>query len=157
MITARCEPNHVIVAFSDQMIPFEVSPRERLDDVVKKTQGIRFGGTDCALPMLWALGYNTKQGANWFHNRAEYVKTRNNVIEADAFIILTDSETWFGAIHPVQALQQYRHETGIPAKLITVGMVSNGFSISDPNDGGMLDVVGMDTATPQLISDFIAG
>ena len=33
-------------------------------------------------------------------------------------------------------------------------MSSNGFSIADPADPGMLDVVGFDTATPQLISDF---
>jgi 60 kDa SS-A/Ro ribonucleoprotein len=43
---------------------------------------------------------------------------------------------------------------GIPAKLIVVGMASNGFSIADPNDAGMLDVVGFDTATPQVISGF---
>jgi 60 kDa SS-A/Ro ribonucleoprotein len=75
-------------------------------------------------------------------------------IKADVFVIYTDSETWFGQIHPVQALQQYREQTGIPAKLIVVGMVSNGFTIADPNDAGMLDVVGMDTATPALIADF---
>jgi 60 kDa SS-A/Ro ribonucleoprotein len=33
-------------------------------------------------------------------------------------------------------------------------MVSNGFSIADPADAGMLDVVGFDTATPQLVADF---
>jgi hypothetical protein len=37
------------------------------------------------------------------------------------------------------------------------GMVSNGFSIAAPADPGMLDVVGYDTATPQLISDFARG
>jgi 60 kDa SS-A/Ro ribonucleoprotein len=31
------------------------------------------------------------------------------------------------------------------------------FSIADPSDPGMLDVVGFDTATPQLISDFACG
>ena len=36
-------------------------------------------------------------------------------------------------------------------------MVSNGFTIADPNDAGMLDVVGFDTATPQLIADFARG
>jgi len=29
-----------------------------------------------------------------------------------------------------------------------------GFSVADPNDAGMLDVVGSDTATPNLISGF---
>jgi 60 kDa SS-A/Ro ribonucleoprotein len=45
---------------------------------------------------------------------------------------------------------------GIPAKLVLVGMASNGFSIADPNDAAMLDVVGFDTATPQVISGFAA-
>ena len=47
--------------------------------------------------------------------------------------------------------------SGIDARLVVVGMVSNGFSIADPADPGMLDVVGFDTATPQLISDFARG
>jgi 60 kDa SS-A/Ro ribonucleoprotein len=34
---------------------------------------------------------------------------------------------------------------------------SNGFSIADPSDAGMLDVVGFDTAAPQLMADFAAG
>ena len=33
-------------------------------------------------------------------------------------------------------------------------MDSNGFSIADPNDAGMLDVVGFDSATPALMADF---
>lgn len=35
-------------------------------------------------------------------------------------------------------------------------MVSNGFSIADPNDARMMDVVGFDTATPQVIRDLAA-
>ena len=30
-------------------------PRQRLDDVVRTVSDLPFGGTDCALPMLWAL------------------------------------------------------------------------------------------------------
>ncbi|MBO0687455.1 MAG: TROVE domain-containing protein, partial [Candidatus Dormibacteraeota bacterium] len=59
-------------------------------------------------------------------------------------------------VHPVQALRQYRQRTGIPAKLIVVAFVANRFSIADPDDGGMLDVVGFDTAVPALIRDFAA-
>lgn len=36
-------------------------------------------------------------------------------------------------------------------------MVSNGFTIADPEDAGMLDVVGFDTAAPELMADFSAG
>ena len=77
--------------------------------------------------------------------------------EVDTFVIYTDSETWAGDVHPVQALADYRRASGIDARLVVVGMVSNGFSIADPNDPGMLDVVGFDSATPQLISEFARG
>jgi 60 kDa SS-A/Ro ribonucleoprotein len=33
-------------------------------------------------------------------------------------------------------------------------MTSNGFSIADPDDAGMLDVVGFDSSTPPVIADF---
>ena len=136
LVTAATEQRHRFLAFSHELVPLSISPRERLDDVVRSTDGMPFGGTDCALPMLWA--------------------TRNRA-EVDAFVIYTDSETWFGKMHPSQALEEYRQRMGIPARLVVVGMVSNGFSIADPEDGGMLDVVGFDTATPNVISDFIRG
>lgn len=136
LMTAATERTTHIVGFQDILVPLPISPRMRLDDAVRAVSGLPFGNTDCAQPMLYAL----KHG-----------------IEADAFVVYTDSETWAGRIHPVQALRQYRERTGIPAKLVVVGMVSNGFSIADPNDGGMLDVVGFDTATPALIADFIRG
>lgn len=116
--------------------PLPLSARQRLDDVVRMTSNLPFGATDCALPMLVAM----KQG--W---------------EIDLFEVYTDSETWAGSIHPAQALAQYRQQTGINARLAVVGMVSNGFTIADPNDAGMLDVVGFDTATPDLLSGFAAG
>ena len=72
-------------------------------------------------------------------------------------MVYTDSETWAGDVHPVQALREYRERTGIAARLVVVGMVSNGFTIADPEDPGMLDVVGFDTATPDVVSGFAAG
>jgi 60 kDa SS-A/Ro ribonucleoprotein len=77
-------------------------------------------------------------------------------VEVDTFIIYTDSETNVGG-HPAQVLREYRKRSGINAKLVVVGMTSNGFSVADPNDGGMLDVVGFDSAAPALIADFSAG
>jgi 60 kDa SS-A/Ro ribonucleoprotein len=75
----------------------------------------------------------------------------------DTFVIYTDNETWAGAIHPHQALQEYRRHTGIDARLVVVGMTATKFSIADPSDPGMLDVVGFDSAVPQLIADFSRG
>ena len=34
--------------------PLAISPRQRLDDAVQAVSGLPFGGTDCALPMLYA-------------------------------------------------------------------------------------------------------
>src|SRR5919202_1467033 len=122
--------------YTDGLTPLAISPRQRLEDAVKTVSDLPFGGTDCALPML-------------------YAQARGR--EIDTFVIYTDSETWAGDIHPVQALRDYSRAMGIEARLVVVGMVANGFSIADPNDPGMLDVVGFDTATPQLISDFARG
>jgi 60 kDa SS-A/Ro ribonucleoprotein len=136
LVTAATEPNHDFIGFSTELIPLRISPKRRLDDAVKTISDLPYGGTDCALPMLHAL--EKKQ-------------------EFDAFVVITDNETWHGKIHPTQALERYRQKTGIPAKLIVVGMTASGFTIADPNDGGMLDVVGFDTATPQLMAEFIRG
>jgi 60 kDa SS-A/Ro ribonucleoprotein len=77
-------------------------------------------------------------------------------VAVDTFVVYTDSETWFGQVHPAEALRRYRERMGIAAKLIVVGMLANNFTIADPNDGGMLDVVGFDTAAPQVMRDFSA-
>jgi 60 kDa SS-A/Ro ribonucleoprotein len=79
---------------------------------------------------------------------------QRNRVDVDTFVIYTDSETWAGSVHPAQAIRAYRQARGIAAKVVVVGMTSNGFSIADPSDAGMLDVVGFDTATPAVISDF---
>src|SRR4051812_9899931 len=153
LVTAGVEDEYEIVGFhagrrgwksgrkrpgwnADGLTPVPISPRQRLDDAVKAVSGLPFGGTDCALPMLYAQALGR---------------------EIDTFVIYTDSETWAGHVHPRQALRDYRAASGIDARLVVVGMVSNGFSIADPADPGMLDVVGFDTATPQLISDFARG
>ncbi len=117
-----------------ELTPLAISPRQRLTDAVAAVSGLPFGGTDCALPMLYA--------------------TRKR-LKVDAFVVMTDNETWAGNIHPVEALRDYHKVMGIPAKLVVVGMTSTGFSIADPNDGGMLDVVGFDAAAPSVIADFL--
>lgn len=112
-----------------------ISPRQRLDDAIHTVSGLPFGATDCALPMTWAAQHGH---------------------EFDTFVVYTDNETWHG-IHPHQALQAYREKTGINAKLIVVGMTATQFSIADPADPGMLDVAGMDSAVPGLITEFSRG
>lgn len=59
---------------------------------------------------------------------------------------------------PHEALKKYRTEMNIPdAKLVVCGMTSTGFTIADPTDPGMLDVVGFDSAVPDLVRSFVLG
>lgn len=147
MVTARVEPNHMIVGFSAGNSPtrwgnsygtalkeLNISPHQRLVDVVASISNLPFGGTDCALPMVYAT---------------------DNHFDIDTFAVYTDSETWAGNIHPSEALLKYRQQSGRKAKLAVVGMVANDFSIADPNDPGMMDFVGFDTNTPDAISTFV--
>jgi 60 kDa SS-A/Ro ribonucleoprotein len=60
-------------------------------------------------------------------------------------------------VHPHQALAEYRHRMGRPARLVVVGMTATGSTIADPKDPGMLDVVGFDAAAPQVMADFARG
>lgn len=136
MITYRTEPQCLVMAFAHDFRKIDLSKKDTLESVITKTSALDFGGTNCALPMIYA--------------------SRNN-IAVDAFVVYTDSETWHGDIHPVQALRQYRDKTGIPARLIVVGMTATKFTIGDPSDNGMLDVVGFDTSAPQIMRDFVAG
>ena len=43
------------------------------------------------------------------------------------------------------------------AKLIVFAFSVSGFTIADPEDPGMLDVAGMDSAVPRLAADFALG
>lgn len=145
LVTAATEPRHFFTAFTAGGYPsmhrgftsglttLALSPRQRLDDVVARVSSMPFGGTDCALPM---------------------VEARKHRWKVDVFVVYTDNETWAGSVHPAQALRQYREATGIAAKLVVVAMASNGFTIADPNDAGMVDVVGFDAAAPALIGQF---
>lgn len=120
----------------DGLLPLSISPRQRLDDVVRDISGLPMGGTDCSLPMLYAMDKGLK---------------------INTFLVYTDSETWAVTMHPHQALKQYRQQSGINAKLVVVGMNATDVTIADPNDPGMFDVVGFDTSAPGVIADFIRG
>jgi 60 kDa SS-A/Ro ribonucleoprotein len=153
LVTANVEPNHHIVGFTNGgynsrqsmwggymrsgITPLEISPRQRLDAVVRYIAGLSFGGTDCALPMLYA---------------------EEQKLDVDAFCVYTDNETWAGKIHPSQALRSYRTKMKKPnSAQVVVGMTATEFTIADPKDPRTLDVVGFDLATPEAIASFIGG
>ena len=135
-VIARTEPLHQIMGFASGFKDLGISAKMDLKTVMNKVQDHNFGTTDCGLPMTWAL---------------------DNKREFDTFIVITDSETYAGRIHPHKALQNYRNRMGIDARMIVVGVTSTDFTIADPNDKGMLDVVGCDANLPKLVAEFSKG
>lgn len=137
MVTLQTEKLCEVVAFSDTLVPVKLKSKMKLAEVMSKLGKIPMGSTDCALPITWAMSLKKK---------------------FDVFIVYTDNETWFGRIHPAQALKKYRRKVRSPdVKLIVVGMTSTSFTIADPEDGRMLDVCGFDSAAPEVMRNFVMG
>jgi len=143
MMTLHAEgaENVHIYGFSNIFYNFngKIRPEMTIQQAINATD-VPFGATDCALPMIEA--------------RRMYLQTG---IVFDVFCIYTDNETYAPNIHPQVALENYRKETGVDAKLIVVGMVANQLTIADPKDKNTLNLAGFDTATPELISMFVRG
>ncbi len=134
MCVARVESDYVLCGFDQGLRELPISAKSRLADAMKYTENINGGGTDCALPMLAAT---------------------EKKVPIDVFLVITDSETWAGRMQPCQALVAYRKKMNRPnAKLIVAALTSTGFSIADPSDSNQLDIVGYDTAMPNIISEF---
>lgn len=123
------------VIFDTSISSFPLSARQRLDDVVRRHPG-HGRGTDVSLPFAWAVQ----------HNR-----------DIDGFVVLSDFQTWAGHVHPAQALKRYRELSGIPARLASVALIANRWQVADPKDPLAFEAIGFDTATPELVSGFIAG
>lgn len=147
MVTARTEPKCYVHGFTagrgsyygnynamDGFVDLGVTPRDTLAVTTQKVSNKNFGRTDCSIPMRYA----TKMG-----------------IKVDCFIVITDNETYAGDMKPVEALRKYRRKVNPSAKSIVIATTSNGFTIADPTDAGMLDIVGFDTAIPTVIRDFV--
>lgn len=136
MQIARTEPYYEVRGFSTQFRDLGISPKDNLANTLRKVSNQTFGGTDCALPMEWAL---------------------KNRVEIDTFVVITDNETWSGHQKPFQALKKYRDAMGIPARLAVLGVAATSFTIADPSDKGMMDFVGFDSSAPKVLADFSAG
>lgn len=139
MVTARTEREHLLTGFSggwnsSGLSVLDITPKSRLNDVIKEIQNHSAGGTNLSLPMEAAIDNN------W---------------PVDAFVVYTDNELGLGRRHPFQALTAYRQKSGINAKLIVVAMTATRFSIADPLDARMLDVAGFDTAAPSVMAEFV--
>lgn len=133
MVTMATEPACAVRGFSNQFVELKISPRCRLDNIIHTMTMANFGSTDCGLPMKYALQHK---------------------VPVDVFVVITDSETWAGSPHPHVVLEEYRQRTGIPAKLCVMATAATEFTIADPDDAGMMDVCGFDSAVPAVLADF---
>lgn len=136
MVTARTEQQYVIRGFSHEMVDVGIKAHDTLDAAVAKMQRIPMGWTYCNLPVEDAI--------------------KNN-LDVDAFVIYTDSET-ASTESPASVFKRYQNSMNKPdAKFIVNGMVSNSFTLADPNNPNMLDVVGFSSDAPAVMSAFIRG
>ena len=126
MVIARREPNHHIVCFSSGVSDLGITKHTSLAEACRITGSKTFGSTN--IPAV-----------------IDYARTHK--IDVDAYVVLTDNETYMGG-HVCEKLKG-------DEKFITCAMEANEFTVADPNNANMLDIVGFDTATPQLISEFI--
>jgi 60 kDa SS-A/Ro ribonucleoprotein len=134
MLGVRTEPRSYAFGFAHSFVDLKITAKDSLPEVYRKVQMSNFGSTDCSVAINHA---------------------RSKKLEVDAFVIITDCETYAGSIHPSQALRLYRKEMGIEAKMIVIGTASNRFTIADPNDPGQLDICGFDTSIPTIINNFV--
>lgn len=133
LATMNSEPAWGVYGFSTQLIPLQLSPGMRLDQAMRYMARLPYGGTDVALPMLWAA---------------------KNKVAVDTFQVSTDYETWAGSVHPHQALENYRQVMGIDARMQYVAVAPNDWTanVADPADTRQLDVSGFDANVPALLA-----
>lgn len=133
LVTMATEQDCFVGGFAQNFVPLDINPHMKLNEIVGYMKGRAFGSTNPSAMFRYAID--------------------NNIL-ADTFVVYTDNEAWSGPVHVTQALDNYRDKTGINSKLIAVGMTATRFSVVDPKDELQLNVVGFDTETPTIITEF---
>jgi len=135
LVLQNTEKNYATVGFSHNIVDVNINPSTTIEHAVAKIRSLNYGATDASLPFIWA---------------------KNNRYDFDAFVMMTDAESWYGRIHPFFALNEYRNFVGHDVKLVTMAFVANDSTIGDKTDPNALDVVGFDSNVPSIINNFIS-
>ena len=107
---------------------------KNMHHISNEIQKITAGSTNCGAPVLHAL--RTKEAY-------------------DGIIIITDNDINMGD-HPVPLMAKYRSQIKPGAKMVVITTQVCNYSVADPRDPLMLDVVGVDASGPEIVLDFIA-
>lgn len=135
MVCIRTEQEYQIVAFDTAVRANpQISKNASLESVLKAASGLTGGGTDCGVPIKWAHDLKVK---------------------ADAFIVITDGQTWAGEKHVSQRLTDYRNALNPKAKFVQITCEASAGSLGNPSDHNVLDVVGFDASVPEAVHSFL--
>jgi len=132
MVSAKTEKKSFTVGFSTTLVDLNINPNMILVEVIEALSKVPMGATNIGAPVEAAL----RSGE-----------------EFDVFIGYTDNDGNRGK-QPAELIKAYREKTGIDAKLIMCAFTATNYSVADPNDPGMFDIVGFDPAIPSIISAF---
>ncbi|MDH2426593.1 TROVE domain-containing protein [Sphaerisporangium sp. TRM90804] len=135
VMLARIERENVHLIDVDTSVhASRVTPRTNLREIA--TWRPSGGGTDLSLPFTWA---------------------KDVKLNVDGIVVFTDNETWAGRSHPSQALTAYRHAVNPATRVVVSAMTAAGYTIADPGDLGVLNVVGLDASLPLVVNGFLRG
>lgn len=137
---AKAEKNYLIGKFDTVYSPMNITKSTSFQQVIDKRSNIwprDFGGTDASLAYKYAL--------------------KNNEFY-DAFISITDSESWAGG-HPTLKLKEYRNKINKNAKAIYITLTPYGdkTTLVDPTDELSYDIGGFSDETIKIIQMILNG
>jgi 60 kDa SS-A/Ro ribonucleoprotein len=135
MAIMKTEKNYVICGFSTGFSELNIHDRMSLNEAMEVVRRFNWSSTNLAAPVDYAIA---------------------NKLPVDCFVSITDNEVNRGC-HPRQALEQFRGSFNKEARYVICGTTVTNFSVADPTDSHSLDIVGFDSAVPQLISNFATG
>jgi 60 kDa SS-A/Ro ribonucleoprotein len=135
MITMKTEPWYYLVGFMGNLVELRINENMSLWEVANAISTYGFGATNVGAPMKYAA---------------------DKKLPVDMFVVYTDYELNRG-LHPVSALVMHQEATGRNSKIAYVAMQSYPHTCADPTRNDMMDFVGFDPTTPEMLTRFAVG
>lgn len=128
----RTEPACTLLTYDTKTVHHALSNNVTFNELKSKL-GCPGGATDCSSPLKWLLN-------------------KQDEIDPEVVILITDNETWAGRTHVVEALTQLRKKSKHPIAFIVAAVTATASTVADPNDPDSLEIVGFDPTVPEAIA-----